>query len=103
MGLPPYLHEASGGTRIDLYVQPGAAREGLAGIYDGSLKLRLRAPAQDGKANRAVLDFFSELLDLPKQRVAMTSGQGSRRKTVLISGITPTEVAQSLSSIITTQ
>lgn len=94
MELPPYVHPASGGTRVDIFVQPRAARECLAGIHDGAVKLKVRAPAQDGKANRAVLDFVAGILDLPRARVRMTSGDASRHKRIFISGLPPKAVAE---------
>lgn len=93
MDLPAYLHAAPEGTRMDIYVQPGAARECVAGIHGDALKLKVRAAAQDGKANRAVVSLLASILDLPKSRMQITSGQMSRNKKVVILGSTPRDVA----------
>lgn len=96
MDLPAYLHPAPEGTGLDVYVQPGAAREGVAGIHGDALKLKVRAAAQDGKANRAVVGLLADILDVPKSRMQITSGQMSRNKKVVILGATPREIAARL-------
>jgi len=96
MGLPPYVHPAPEGTRLDIFVQPRAAREGLAGIHGDALKLKVRAPAQDDKANQAVLALLAALLDVPVSRLTISSGRTSRSKRVLIAEADPGGVAARL-------
>jgi uncharacterized protein (TIGR00251 family) len=71
--------------RLDVLVQPRAARTELAGLHDGRLKLRLTAPPVDGAANAALVQFLAERLDLPRSALSVTSGSMGRRKTVSIS------------------
>lgn len=76
--------DKQGGWRIKVWVQPGAKRDEAVGLVDGSLKVRLRAQAQDNKANEALVAFLAHELGLSKSALELASGQASRRKTLRI-------------------
>ncbi len=48
------------------------------------LTVRVSAPAQDGKANKALCSAVATALGLPKSAVAVTAGEKSRLKTLTI-------------------
>ena len=77
-------------------VQPRASRTGLAGEYDGSLKLRLAAPPVNGKANEVCRRFLAGLLDVPLNAVEIVSGESSRDKRIRIRGVTAAQVRSKL-------
>ena len=81
------LTPGSGGTYISLHVQPGARREGIAGLFGTSLKIALKAPPVEGKANDALLRFLAGLLAVPVSRLELCSGAGSREKKVFAAGL----------------
>lgn len=81
------IRETSAGLDVHVHVQPRASRTGIAGTYNGALKLKVLAPPVDDAANRAVVDFFSRLLGLPKSQVQIVAGLRSRDKVLRISGI----------------
>ncbi|MBX9591392.1 MAG: DUF167 family protein [Hyphomonadaceae bacterium] len=76
--------------RVLARVTPGSARDGVEGIIqtaDGAaLKVRVRAVAEDGKANRSVETVVAQWLGVAKTRVAVTHGGKSRIKTLDIDG-----------------
>ena len=74
------------GVRIALKVLPRSAREGIAGIRDGRLVVRVTAPPVDGAANDAVVALLAKRLELPRRAIAVVSGHTSRQKTVEVSG-----------------
>ena len=76
-----------GSFLLRLHVQPRAASTGLAGMQGDMLKLRLTTPPVDGKANQAVIAYLAKLFHLPKSSLAIKSGQQSRSKIVVITGI----------------
>ena len=87
---------APGGThaRLTLRVQPGARIAGLAGrLADGTLKLRVTAPPEDGRANRAVEALLAGVLGVRESQVQVTRGMSSRAKTVEIDGLDDAAVA----------
>ena len=81
--LPEYARAAgSGGWLMKVWVQPGAKKTELAGMYQGSLKIRLSAPAVDNKANTALVEYVAALLGLRKSQVSLESGHAARGKTL---------------------
>jgi uncharacterized protein len=69
---------------LELHVQPGASRTEFAGKHGERIKVRLAAPAQDGKANAALIEFLADYYGVPRRSVRITSGLKSRQKRVLI-------------------
>jgi uncharacterized protein (TIGR00251 family) len=71
---------------LELHVQPGASRTEFAGKHGERIKVRLAAPAHDGKANQALIEFLAGHYGVPKRNVRITSGLKSRQKRVQIDG-----------------
>lgn len=71
---------------LELHVQAGAARSEFAGEHDGRLRLRLAAPANEGKANAELVEFLAAYFGVPKRNVRIAAGLKSRRKRVVIEG-----------------
>ena len=71
---------------LELHIQPGASRTEVAGLHGGRLKIRLAAPASDGRANAALIEFLAEQLGVPRRNVSIASGAASRRKRVIVEG-----------------
>jgi uncharacterized protein len=72
---------------LDLMVRarPHAAQSKLIGVMDdGSLKIDLAAPAEDGKGNAMLVRFLAEIFDVPFARVKILSGKTARLKLVRI-------------------
>ena len=84
------------GTVIALHLQPGAKRSAVCGMYGDALKLAIKAPPVDGRANAALREFLAETLDLPTAAVVLISGQSGRDKRVRISGADPEQVMKKL-------
>lgn len=80
--LPRWLNGAPGAWRIRVAAQPGAARAEVVGEHDGCLKLRVTAPATDGRANDAIVRLLAERLGVPVRSVRLVAGQSARRKLV---------------------
>ena len=72
------------GVAIHLQVQPGARRTEVVGLHGDCLKLRLAAPAVDGKANACLIEFLAHRLGVRKSQVSIARGAASRRKTVFV-------------------
>jgi uncharacterized protein (TIGR00251 family) len=84
-------------TRLSIRVQPGAQSNEVVGwIADAHggevLKLRLRAPAVEGKANAALVEFLAEILGLRPRQISLERGEKSRDKIVFIEGMTSAEI-----------
>jgi uncharacterized protein (TIGR00251 family) len=81
------IHETSEGVTITVKVHPRARKNAITGEVGGALKLSLTAPPIDGKANDACIEFFANLLKVPRSSVTIASGQRSRPKVIRLSGL----------------
>jgi hypothetical protein len=72
------------GCQVRLWVQPGAKKNELAGMYQGCLKVRLQAPPVDNKANQKLTAYLAGILGLKPRHIRVMSGQRSRKKVVVI-------------------
>jgi uncharacterized protein len=89
-----WARRTADGWSLALHVQPGAKRSAAAGLHGERLKLRIAAPAVDGRANDALIVFVAERLGVPKARVAVAKGERSREKLVVVTGeCDPTRLA----------
>ncbi len=86
------IQEGATGCTFTVYVVPGSRQEGIVGLYGEALRVRLRAPAMEGKANQALRTFLAEQLQVPVNAVEILSGHTSRRKVVRVIGVTALEV-----------
>jgi uncharacterized protein (TIGR00251 family) len=68
----------------------------VIGVADGRLRLRLAAPAREGKANAELVRFLAQVLGVPRSRVSLTAGAESRRKRVKVEGIAAEAVRRTL-------
>jgi uncharacterized protein (TIGR00251 family) len=82
--------------RIHLKVVPGSSRDGISGWLGDSLKVRVRAPAEGGRANAAVIKVLDRGLDVPPQTLEMVSGAASARKVIEVDTLSEDEVRQRL-------
>jgi uncharacterized protein (TIGR00251 family) len=88
--MDPWRYSA-GGISIALRVTPRGGRDDIDGIEtlaDGRsvVKVRVRAVADGGEANRAVMELLAKALRVPKARVRLLSGATSRLKQVAVDG-----------------
>ncbi len=99
--MPPW-QPVSDGVRLRVRLQPGAkaARiDGPVSLGDGTqaLKIRVNAPATEGKANAALIHLLAKRWKRPKSAVTITAGANAREKTLHIAG-DPADLAERLRS-----
>ena len=79
-----WIRRVDDGWLLALHVQPGAKSSEVTGMHGDALKIRIAAPALDGRANDALAAFIAARLGVPKNFVAVVKGATSRRKSVLV-------------------
>ena len=79
-------------TILRVYVIPNAKIDSVVGEYGGTIKIKLRAPAVEGKANAALIRFLAQQLKLPRHAIILKSGHRSRDKLIGIDGLTAQDV-----------
>ena len=83
---------ASGTVIFAVRIQPRASKDEITGEIAGAIKIRLRAPAVEGRANEALIEFLAQLLKSPKGAVRILSGERSRIKRLEIRGVTKQQI-----------
>jgi len=71
---------------------PNAPKSALVGWLGDALKVRLKSPPVDGKANAELCRFLAETLGLPRGAVTLATGAAAREKRVRIAGLSLAEV-----------
>jgi uncharacterized protein (TIGR00251 family) len=74
-------------ARLAVKVTPNAGRNEITGLKDGVLQVRIAAPPEKGKANKELIDFLADRLQVKKSSVLIIKGQTSRYKTITIAGM----------------
>ncbi|MGE5625063.1 MAG: DUF167 domain-containing protein [Bacillota bacterium] len=82
----PFWRAEADALVLTVRVQPGAKADAVVGVADGVLRVRLRAPAIEGRANDALCAFIAERLDTTKSRVEILRGGGGRLKQLRVRG-----------------
>ncbi len=99
MGWESALQETPDGVRILVEVSPGARQDQFPAGFNpwrGRIGVRVRAPAQDGRANKAVLALVAAALDVPAAQVVLAAGASDTRKTVAVYSMVRARVIQQL-------
>jgi uncharacterized protein (TIGR00251 family) len=96
--IPAWLRVNDGGFDLDIHVQPAARRSQVVGEHGRRLKLAVRAPPIEGRANLAVRELIAQCLGVRVSAVQLVSGEGGRDKRVRVAGgsLTCREVAARL-------
>jgi uncharacterized protein YggU (UPF0235/DUF167 family) len=68
---------------------PRSPKNGIAGIRDGRILVRVTAAPVEGAANDAVIATIAAALDLPRRAIRVVHGETSRNKTIEIAGLDP--------------
>ncbi len=81
---------------VRIHVVPNAKIDNVVGEHGGAIKIKLRAPAVEGKANAALISFLADRLKVPARTIALVRGQKSRDKLVRIDGLSEQDVRERL-------
>ncbi|MBZ0301570.1 MAG: DUF167 domain-containing protein [Anaerolineae bacterium] len=93
------ITDAKGGAAFTVRVVTRAVNTEVVGINDdGSLRIRLQAsPAGDPAANKELVDFLADKLQVSVKQIEIVAGQNGREKVIAVEGITTAELESKLS------
>ena len=86
-------------SKLKVKVIPGASGSVIAGWLGDTIKIRVAAPPEKGKANAAVIDLVSKALQIPEGNIQVISGKKSQLKVLEIKDLSHTELLQRLANI----
>lgn len=81
------VESRAGVARFRVKVQARARREEIAGVHDGALRVRVRAPALEGRANQAVVKLLAERLRVPRSSIKIAAGERAPLKLIEVAGL----------------
>jgi uncharacterized protein len=90
----------SGGVVLPVLAHPGAKRTGIMGERAGELRVAVNAPPEKGKANVAIQTVLADCLACKASQITLLSGETSRRKRFLVSGINADDLTRRLTALI---
>ena len=73
--------------KLAVRVIPNARRTEFSGRRDGEVVLRLNAPAVEGKANRAAVEFIAKYFGIARSKVTLVNGEKTRHKVFELDGV----------------
>jgi uncharacterized protein len=77
---------------IRVHIVPNAKIDKVMGKHGDAIKIKLRAPALEGKANTALLKFLAENLSIPQRALVFERGERSRDKVIRIDGMSEDDI-----------
>ena len=78
--------------RLAIKAIPNAPRNAVAGWLGDTLKVKVHAPALEGRANEELCAFLAETLKLHHRSITLVQGDKSRQKLLQIEGLTLADV-----------
>ncbi len=78
--------------RFPVRAVPNAPRNEVVGWLGDALKVKVHAPALEGRANEELCDFLAEQLQLPRRAVTVAQGGKARQKLIAVAGLTLAEI-----------
>jgi len=82
----PIITKTATGARFRVRVQPAASKNEIVGTQEDALRIRIRAPASQGKANKMLIQFLAKQLTIKRSQLEIISGHTSRSKTIHVIG-----------------
>jgi hypothetical protein len=82
------IHQSDGRVTFAIKLHPRAKNNAITGELGAALKVSLTAPPVEGRANEACIEFFANLLKIPRSSVTIASGHSSRNKVIRVAGVT---------------
>lgn len=90
-----HLHHGQKGAALAIRVTPRARKNEVVEILsDGTVRIRLAAPPTEGKANEALIEFLSDVLEVPRSSIDIVAGQTGRDKLISVLDLDAATVQQ---------
>lgn len=93
------LEENTQGVILPVRAQPGARKNAILGVREGALRVAVTSAPEKGKANQAIIAVLAKSLGVSKSTIELRSGETSRQKKFLITGMRIQELRDGLSIV----
>lgn len=85
--LKSLINSSAEGFKLKIKVSANSKKNSLEFLDeedDNLLKIKINKPAVDGKANKAIIEYLSDILNVPKSNITILNGEKSSQKCLLI-------------------
>lgn len=79
-----FISESEEGIIISVRLVPGSSFSKIVDFTDDYVRIKISAPPVDNRANKELISFLSDLLDVNKSKINIISGEKSKLKKILI-------------------
>jgi uncharacterized protein (TIGR00251 family) len=90
------IQQVPGGIVFTVKVVPGSSKTAVAGLLGSTLKIKVSAPPEKGKANESLVNFLAERLGVRPRNIEIIAGTSNPVKQIRVEGITPDRLTQIL-------
>lgn len=94
-----FFKEKDNGVLLNIKAVPNSSKNEICGVMENALKVKIKAPAVENKANLELVKYFSKLLKVPKSSISLASGSTSKIKSLYIDGCTIEQIKSFCDSI----
>jgi uncharacterized protein len=79
-------------SKLSIKAVPGSRKNEITGFSNDVWRIKIAAPPDKGKANKELIEFLSEILDLRKEDISIFKGLTSHNKIISVLGLNQQEV-----------
>ena len=91
-----YCREHESGTIFKVHLTPRASRDAVGDLHDDAVKVFIKSPPVDNRANQALVKFLAKKLGVKTRDLEIVAGRTSRSKTLTVAGLKPGDVTSRL-------
>ena len=84
-------------VNLQIRVTPNASQREITGYIDNVLQVKIAAPPIKGKANKELITFLSNVLEINKSALSIVKGQTSRNKIIAVEGLSKERITNRIS------
>ena len=93
------VRDCAGGVAVEVLASAGSANSKVRGPHGSALKVAVRAAPEKGKANAEVEELLAAFFGVGKSQVSVAAGQTSRKKRVVVLGITAAQALEKIKAL----
>ena len=94
--IPKSIQEKENKIVLLVHAKPGSKKEGVCLIDDECIEIAVHAQAQNNKANFAIIEYLSDILNVSKNSIQFETGATNRDKQISVTGMTSSEILEKL-------
>ena len=75
------IKQTQDGITVNIKIVPNSSKNNIV-IEDGFVKVKITAQPIEGKANKALIEYLSKIIKIPKTKISIVKGDTSKEKTL---------------------